>query len=262
MPLFHRHARGLILTEQGELLYRTAHEVFVEARHARGEADRSRETAEGRSRSPPPSPSASALADAAHPRVRRPLSRHPDQPRRRRRGARPRHARGRRRDPHAPPRQPDLVQRQLFTVHYHVYASPEYLKRFGTPRSHEDLDKHHLLVLGGQVPSCRAKHALARRRRPQRQGPRTPAILTINNVIGILRACQSRARHRHAAGLHRRRGRRAGAAPGRVPRRSRSTPISSIPRNSSRLHGCRRSATFWSARRSAGIIDRPAAAGH
>src|SRR3546814_12433913 len=28
VPLFHRHARGLILTEQGELLYRTAHEVF------------------------------------------------------------------------------------------------------------------------------------------------------------------------------------------------------------------------------------------
>ena len=28
VALFHRHARGLILTEQGELLYRTAHEVF------------------------------------------------------------------------------------------------------------------------------------------------------------------------------------------------------------------------------------------
>ena len=27
--LFHRHARGLILTEQGEVLYRTAHEVFT-----------------------------------------------------------------------------------------------------------------------------------------------------------------------------------------------------------------------------------------
>ena len=27
-PLFHRHARGLLLTEQGELLYRTIHEVF------------------------------------------------------------------------------------------------------------------------------------------------------------------------------------------------------------------------------------------
>ena len=27
-PLFHRHARGLLLTEQGELLFRTVHEVF------------------------------------------------------------------------------------------------------------------------------------------------------------------------------------------------------------------------------------------
>ena len=26
--LFHRHARGLLLTEQGELFYRTVHEVF------------------------------------------------------------------------------------------------------------------------------------------------------------------------------------------------------------------------------------------
>jgi DNA-binding transcriptional LysR family regulator len=28
VPLFHRHARGLVLTEQGDVLYRTAHEVF------------------------------------------------------------------------------------------------------------------------------------------------------------------------------------------------------------------------------------------
>ena len=29
VKLFHRHARGLILTEQGELLYRTAHDVLL-----------------------------------------------------------------------------------------------------------------------------------------------------------------------------------------------------------------------------------------
>ncbi len=28
-PLFHRHARGLVLTEQGEMLYRTAQDVFM-----------------------------------------------------------------------------------------------------------------------------------------------------------------------------------------------------------------------------------------
>ncbi|MCB1454549.1 MAG: LysR family transcriptional regulator, partial [Rhizobiaceae bacterium] len=29
VPLFHRHARGLVLTEQGDMLYRTAHEVLM-----------------------------------------------------------------------------------------------------------------------------------------------------------------------------------------------------------------------------------------
>src|SRR5438045_9714821 len=29
VPLFHRHARGVILTAQGELLFRTAREVFA-----------------------------------------------------------------------------------------------------------------------------------------------------------------------------------------------------------------------------------------
>ncbi len=29
VPLFHRHARGLVLTEQGEILFRTAHDVLM-----------------------------------------------------------------------------------------------------------------------------------------------------------------------------------------------------------------------------------------
>ena len=37
VSLFHRHARGLILTEQGELLYRTAHEVFMRSLIITGE---------------------------------------------------------------------------------------------------------------------------------------------------------------------------------------------------------------------------------
>ena len=36
VPLFHRHARGLILTEQGESLNRTVREVFLQACHDRG----------------------------------------------------------------------------------------------------------------------------------------------------------------------------------------------------------------------------------
>jgi DNA-binding transcriptional LysR family regulator len=38
VPLFHRHARGLVLTEQGELLYRTAHDDGRAARRHRAPA--------------------------------------------------------------------------------------------------------------------------------------------------------------------------------------------------------------------------------
>src|SRR5262249_13575021 len=47
VPLFHRHARGLILTEQGDLLYRTAHDVFMKLEAARTKLTDSREKPNG-----------------------------------------------------------------------------------------------------------------------------------------------------------------------------------------------------------------------
>ena len=47
VSLFHRHARGLILTEQGELLYRTAHEVFMKLEAVRTKLTDSRERPNG-----------------------------------------------------------------------------------------------------------------------------------------------------------------------------------------------------------------------
>ncbi len=45
--LFHRHARGLILTEQGELLYRTAHEVFAKVAMTEAQLAESKERPKG-----------------------------------------------------------------------------------------------------------------------------------------------------------------------------------------------------------------------
>jgi DNA-binding transcriptional LysR family regulator len=88
------------------------------------------------------------------------------------------------------PTQPDLIQRKLFSVHFHAYASPDYLKRFGTPRAHEDLDNHRIVVLGGNAPPA---HFSNRRWLVEvsrdGKGARSPH-LTINNVLGLLRACQ------------------------------------------------------------------------
>src|SRR6185295_4149175 len=47
VSLFHRHARGLILTEQGELLYRTAHEVFAKLAMTEAQLTESKERPRG-----------------------------------------------------------------------------------------------------------------------------------------------------------------------------------------------------------------------
>jgi DNA-binding transcriptional LysR family regulator len=47
VPLFHRHARGLILTEQGELLFRTAREVFAKLSMAEGMISESKDRPKG-----------------------------------------------------------------------------------------------------------------------------------------------------------------------------------------------------------------------
>ena len=46
------------------------------------------------------------------------------------------------------PMQPDLIRRRLFTVHFHAYASADYLKKSGQPRTIEDLDHHRLVAFG------------------------------------------------------------------------------------------------------------------
>ncbi len=50
VPLFHRHARGLILTEQGETLYRTAHDVLMKLENVRSRLAESKEKPTGRLR--------------------------------------------------------------------------------------------------------------------------------------------------------------------------------------------------------------------
>jgi DNA-binding transcriptional LysR family regulator len=190
VSLFHRHARGLILTEQGELLYRTAHEVFMKLEAARAKLTDSRERPNGDLRvTTTPGIGIHWLTPRLgefielYPEIHITLlttdeeldlaMREADVAIRLRQ-----------------PTQPDLIQRKLFSVHFHACASPEYLKRFGTPRSHDELDKHHLLVLGGNVPSFLQNTRWLVDVGRNGKGPRTPHLV-INNIIGILRACQA-----------------------------------------------------------------------
>src|SRR3990170_3050960 len=153
VSLFHRHARGLILTEQGDMLYRTAHEVFMKLEAARTKLTDSRERPNGELKvSTTPGIGVHWLT----PRLGEFLDLYPDihitlitTDEELDLAMREADVAIRLRQP----TQPDLIQRKLFTVHFHAYASPEYLKRYGTPRNFEDLDNHRILVLTGSIPN-------------------------------------------------------------------------------------------------------------
>lgn len=190
VSLFHRHARGLILTEQGELLYRTAHEVFMKLEAARTKLTDSRERPHGELKV---STSAGIGVHWLTPRLGEFIDLYPDIQITLITGDEELDLAMREADVAIrlrQPTQPDLIQRKLFSVHFHAYASPDYLKRFGTPRNHEDLDKHRIILLGGAVPA----HFSNRRwlldvGRDGKNASRLP-ILSVNNVLGVLRACQ------------------------------------------------------------------------
>ncbi len=189
VPLFHRHARGLILTEQGDLLFRTAHDVFMKLEAARTKLTDSREKPNGELRVTTTqgigvhwlTPRLGEFLDL-YPEIRINLiatdaeldlaMREADVAIRLRQ-----------------PQQPDLIQRKLFSMHFHAYASPEYLKLSGTPRTVEELDNHRILVLGGATPTyLQDVHWLTKVGRNGKEA-RVPRFV-INNVLGLLRACQ------------------------------------------------------------------------
>jgi DNA-binding transcriptional LysR family regulator len=86
------------------------------------------------------------------------------------------------------PMQPDLIRRRLFTVHFHAYASADYLKKSGQPRTIDDLDHHRLVAFGAPT----ATHFLYDLNSLLTVGrdaktPRAPHI-SINNLGAIIRA--------------------------------------------------------------------------
>jgi DNA-binding transcriptional LysR family regulator len=188
-PLFHRHARGLILTEQGELLYRTAHEVFMKLEAARAKLTDSKERPNGDLKV---TTTAGIGVNWLTPRLGEFLELYSDiritlivtdeeldlSMREADVAIRLRQ-----------PQQPDLIQRKLFSVKFHAYASPEYLKRKGTPRSVEDIDNHHIIMLGGTVPQHLQNRNWLIQVGREGKPPRVP-VLVINNVLGVQRACQ------------------------------------------------------------------------
>jgi DNA-binding transcriptional LysR family regulator len=190
VTLFHRHARGLLLTEQGEDLYLTAHEVFHNLAMAEARLTDSKERPEG------PLKITTTVGFGSvwlTPRIKEFMDLYPEidvtlllvyddldlSMREADVAIRL-----------TPPRQPDLIQRHLMSIRYNVYASAEYLKERGMPQTVDDLDRHKIVTfgeeVGAQVELVPRLNYLMFAGRDQ-SNPRKP-VLKVNNIYGIYRA--------------------------------------------------------------------------
>jgi DNA-binding transcriptional LysR family regulator len=190
VPLFHRHARGLILTEQGDLLYHTARDVFAKLSMTEAMLTESREHPKG------PLKITTTVAFGTTwltPRAREFLQIYPEiqlslllDDTELDLGMREADIAIRM----TSPRQPDLIQRHLMTIRFHVYGHVSYLKRKGVPKTVQDLDNHDLIAYPTDMraPISNINWLLDAGDPPQ--GTRNP-IMRVNNVYAIFKAVES-----------------------------------------------------------------------
>ncbi|HKQ95325.1 MAG TPA: LysR family transcriptional regulator [Aestuariivirgaceae bacterium] len=189
VPLFHRHARGLILTEQGEMLYRTAHDVFTKLAAAQARLMDSKDKPTGELRI---TTTVGLGSIWLTPRIAEFIELYPEisvvlllEDRELDLAMREADVAIRLRRPV----QPDLIQRKLFTVHYHIFASPDYIRRRGLPKSLADLDDHSIVSFGSTTNFFTSINWLETAGRPD-GAPRRPA-LKVNSVYGLRRAVET-----------------------------------------------------------------------
>ena len=190
LKLFIRHARGLVLTEVGEQLFRTAHRMYWELQQV--------ETQMSESQDEPTGPLlvtttvgfgstwlASRIAEflRLYPQITLEIKlsdaeldiamREADIAIRLHR-----------------PNQSEMIQRKLFTVHNHFYASKSYLAAHAAPQAVEDLDNHSIISFGEPVPSYLGDINYLERLGRSENAPRR-AQLKVNAIYGMMQACRA-----------------------------------------------------------------------
>jgi DNA-binding transcriptional LysR family regulator len=190
LKLFIRHARGLVLTEVGEQLFRTAHRMHWELQQV--------ETQMTESQDEPTGPllvtttvgfGSTWLASRIneflllYPQIQLEIKlndaemdlamREADVAIRLHR-----------------PNQSDLIQRKLFNVHNHFYASRDYLAEHGSPSSVEELDNHRIISFGEPVPSYLGDINFLERLGRSEGNPRR-AALRVNAIYGMMQAARA-----------------------------------------------------------------------
>ena len=190
LKLFIRHARGLVLTEVGEQLFRTAHRMHWELQQVETQMSESQDVPTG------PLIVTTTVGIGStwlSSRLDEFLKLYPliqleirlndaelDLAMREADVAIRLHR----------PNQSEMIQRKLFTVHNHFYASNAYIDEFGMPSSAEQLDEHRVISFGEPVPSYLGDINFLERMGRTDSSPRR-AVLKVNAIYGMMQACRA-----------------------------------------------------------------------
>lgn len=190
VSLFHRHARGLVLTEQGELLHRTAAEVMNKLQTAETLLSDTTTKPSGDLRITAPIGLGTIWLTQRlrefmdlYPEIKVELILNDEQIDISMRAA----------DVAIWTREPeqvDLIRRQLFLMKVHAVASPQYVRRFGAPQNLTELDKHRIVSYSGHPAAHLTAITWIETVGRDGKDARVPAF-KVNSVVGMMHAIRA-----------------------------------------------------------------------
>ena len=190
IQLFERHARGLSLTENGEYLFKTAHEVISKLKDVES-------TLIDKKNKPSGKLTVTTVVSFGTtwltPRIQEFMKLNPEieielifddkeldlSTRQADIGIWMRR-----------PRQLNYIQKKLIDINYHIYGSAKYLEQYGHPKNLSELNKHKFISYGRGAPSPVFNPDWALKLGVKDNKKRKP-IMKVNSVYGLLLAVQS-----------------------------------------------------------------------
>ena len=190
IKLFERHARGLVLTDNGKYLFKTAHDIISKLKDVEATLSNEKDKITGKLTV---TTVVSFGTTWLTPRIQEFMSLHPGievelifddkeldlSTRQADIGIWMRR-----------PKQLNYIQKKFVNFNYHIYGSNNYLEKHGYPKNTQDLNKHHFITYGRGAPSPVFNPDWALKLGVKDNKKRKP-VMRVNSVYGLLLAVQS-----------------------------------------------------------------------
>ena len=190
VQLFERHARGLTLTENGEYVFKTAHEVISKLKDVETSLSDQKNKPTGKLTI------TTVRSFGTHwltPRIQEFMQLNPNievelifddeeldlSTRQADIGIFMRR-----------PKQLNYIQRKLVDINYYIYGSTKYLDKYGIPKTINDLNKHKFISFGKGAPSPVFNPDWALKL-GVKDNKKRKSIMKVNSVMGLLLAVES-----------------------------------------------------------------------